>query len=121
MSANRYRQCPMCKLTNAGKAEKLQDDLKSKYGVISANEWITLSQEIEQRCKKLLTGDDNLREDWEIGVDASGQFSVDYLCSCEICDFEYAFKHTEPATFEYACRTLNKQINGGQPQSNDND
>ena len=39
--------------------------------------------------------DEFLREDYEIGVDSAGVFSIRYLATCQVCDFEFSFSYRE--------------------------
>jgi hypothetical protein len=38
-----------------------------------------------------------MREDYEIGVDSSGLFEVNYSCVCTECGFDYAYRYVDTA------------------------
>jgi hypothetical protein len=44
----------------------------------------------EQKSKTVVG--ENLREDYEIGIDRDGKFYVSYAGSCDVCGFSYAYE-----------------------------
>ena len=93
MSASNWTECPKCKAK--AEAERLAriESVKQLYGKISPEEFVSRAAKAEHR--ELL--DDDLREDWEIGMNDDGNFSVGYYASCNCCDFTFKFKHEERA------------------------
>jgi hypothetical protein len=43
-------------------------------------------------------GDNTLREDYEIGVNDTGEFEIVYSCRCNTCGFVFTFKHKQQLT-----------------------
>ena len=44
------------------------------------------------KCGKSEETNFTLREDFKIGTDSNGIFSVDYCCSCKECGFKFKFE-----------------------------
>jgi hypothetical protein len=69
---------------------------------VSADNWAVCPKCVkEQRSWKAVLGEPldegehTLREDYEIGVTAAGDFYVSYGCHCEKCGFRWSFKRDE--------------------------
>ena len=90
MGANNWRECPKCLKVQ----KNAVDELKALYGKIPREDY-------EKRLSEVYPSPDSdydyssLREDWSLGVDEQGKFSVSYHCSCEECGLKFSFKHTE--------------------------
>ncbi len=41
--------------------------------------------------------EETLREDYELGTNKSGKFTVGYWAHCEVCGFEFSYKHAVDA------------------------
>lgn len=83
MSADNWGVCPKCKET----AEK---NITSAYGKVSEEEYLaTLNK------RKQIENDLTLREDYEVGVDIDGEFSVSYSCHCLKCGFKFDYKYSQ--------------------------
>ena len=95
MGADNWGICPKCKNLNDENNRKRVLDVGKKYGKIPAEEYIKLAAEANKPIKLETT----LREDYEIGTDLDGEFSVNYSCSCSVCGFKHQFKHTEVLNF----------------------
>lgn len=93
MSANNWVICPRCKITRAEQVSKRLKEMQEQYGKIEQEEFIKLRQEVIDFAGEPI--ENKLREDWYIGTDSDGEFSVDYYCSCQTCGFNHTFKHTE--------------------------
>ncbi len=79
MSADRWSICPKC-------LQKHDDALEAAYGKVSPTVYAGMcSQEL----------DTNMREDWELGTDEEGKFSINYSCYCRSCGFKFEHKHEE--------------------------
>lgn len=88
MSADNWGVCPQCKKITDKKNKQRILNVGKQYGKVSPEEFIKLSAEASQPIKV----EETLREDYEIGVDDEGMFTVSYVCSCEVCGFKYEFK-----------------------------
>ena len=83
MSADNWGICPKCKET----AEK---NIASAYGKVSEEEYLaTLNK------RKEVENETTLREDYEVGVDIDGEFSVSYSCHCSKCGFKFEYKYSQ--------------------------
>jgi hypothetical protein len=80
MSADNWVVCPRCE-----KKKKLR--LSEAYGKVTPEEYEKLLHSREGE-------DENLREDWEIGI-WDGKFLVNFSSRCEDCKFEFNYKHEE--------------------------
>ena len=92
MSPRNWRDCPRC----LAKAEL--DHLAAKQEL--ADLYGSIDQEEYERQKAMLDGNgtlshETMREDYDIGVEDSGKFMVNFGCYCEKCGFEFQFKHKE--------------------------
>lgn len=86
MSADNWAICPRCE----ERKKKLEEEVKSLYGQISAEDYLKKVEELKVQNKDLYT----LREDYEIGI-YKGQFRVDYGASCKVCGFNYSYKYND--------------------------
>lgn len=90
MSASNWRACPAClRRADEEQAEKraLADAM---YGKASQEEYEAAMED----ANKPVEVEDCLREDYQIGVDECGDFSVGYSANCQRCDFQYSFNKT---------------------------
>lgn len=92
MSANNWRVCPRCKRQNDEERAKEQAEVEGQYGKVPAAEYTRLLEKSKKRSPTIC---ENLREDWEIGIDQDGTFFVIYHCSCDVCDLNFTFRHKE--------------------------
>lgn len=81
MSADNWGVCPKCK-------ETAENKIASAYGKVSEDEYLA----ILNTCKKI---EATLREDYELGVDTDGEFSVSYSCHCSKCGFKFEYKYSQ--------------------------
>lgn len=90
MSPRDWSDCPVCKLLSQQTIQQAKDRLATLYGVIPVDEYERKLKQLETETRYVFESN-TLREDYEIGININGQFSVDYYCSCERCNFEYHF------------------------------
>lgn len=90
MSADNWTICPECKAKEDQRQADAHKKAAESYGKVSVDKFDSL-----RKAALPLVVEDTLREDYELGVGKDGQFYVSYRCSCEKCDFEHVFKHTE--------------------------
>lgn len=83
MSADAWRECPRCK-------DQLEEILKNSYGKVSAEEYLRIVSETEDRIEET-----PFREDYEILMDDEGEFYINYHGECTQCGLKHKFKHTE--------------------------
>ena len=83
MSAENWAQCPVC--TKKFEAERL-----TLYGSVPEDKYLSEVKRIEGAIKA-----QNLREDYELGIDLEGNFFVKYYATCSICGFCHEFKTGE--------------------------
>lgn len=90
MSADNWGTCPRCKqrADEAAKAAKLAAG--EAYGKVPNEEYLRLVEEAKKPPSRDLT---TLREDYELGTDANGEFYVRYRCGCETCGLVFRFTH----------------------------
>lgn len=98
MSADNWATCPKCKTNNVKKIEGLEKKLSSLYGKVDLVEYEKARVNLEERKKDIeKQSQSTLREDWSLGVDSEGTFSVSYACSCRVCNFSFVYKREEVA------------------------
>lgn len=82
MSADNWAICPKCK-------KALKKEPKTAYGEATEAEYL---ESIKERDDQLFY---SLREDYTLGINEEGEFSVYYGAHCEVCGFKYEFSHKE--------------------------
>ena len=87
MSANNWAICPRCNKAEDDKRAALVKRLATDYGKVSMEKYAQLQAALSAPRPAL----DTLREDWEIGMDTSGEFVVTYSCSCAKCGFAFEY------------------------------
>lgn len=87
MSANNWRSCPKC----CREYNKSKEYLDSVYGNIPLEDYNKLISKLPENPKS----EQNLREDYEIGINVNGSFFLSYRGSCDRCGFEYKYSHKE--------------------------
>lgn len=92
VSADNWSLCPKCKSEADEKHRKQILSAGEAYGKVEPEEYLRLivSAEVE------INHENTLREDYELGVDEDGYFTVVYRCSCQ-CGFSYMYRHEETA------------------------
>jgi hypothetical protein len=70
-----------------------EEAVKQAYGKVPESEYLRL----KEGARVSLPFGDDLREDYEIGMEKDGTFNVRYKCSCGVCGFSFEYKHTEKA------------------------
>jgi hypothetical protein len=98
MSANNWRKCPNCMAAVQNARLKKIANAKAQYGVVSAEKFV----ELVRRAELPVVLGDALREDYEIGIDDAGLFSVSYRCSCNICPFVFSHKSRKQVVHDAA-------------------
>lgn len=79
MSADKWTVCPAC--------TKRKESSPSLYGKVSEEEYLAVVTKEKDEGSQT-----NMREDYEIGIDSNGEFSVNYRCYCEECKFQWKYK-----------------------------
>lgn len=96
MSADRWAICPKCKRD----AEKQRDDKKLKagksYGKVTPGEYLAALAESEKPTEL----GETFREDYWLGVNEDGFFSIDYSGSCGTCGLDHKFKYEKQLDIE---------------------
>lgn len=94
MSANNWTVCPKCKANYMARKASLWAKANEAYGKVPPERFSQLCADAEKPMKV----EDSMREDYEIGVDRDGLFTVSYRASCQACDYEFSFKHEQQGT-----------------------
>ena len=93
MSADNWAICPACYKREIANLEEQKKKFVTAYGKISEEKYLELQKIIEKGIDK--ESFRTLREDYNIHTEEYGTFSVEYRCSCSICNFNYNYEHTE--------------------------
>jgi hypothetical protein len=92
MSADNWGICPRCK----AKEDKRQDALAKRvieaYGTLPQSEYMQLLREAEAPQPDMKR---TLREDYELGTDEDGEFSVTYRCGCTTCNYSFKYEYSQ--------------------------
>lgn len=94
MSADNWAICPKCKQKRLDDIERKQEQVQKSYGKVSAIEYSRMLTEVN-RLSDATKLPHNLREDYELGIDEDGTFSVSYEAGCRICGFRHFYKYQE--------------------------
>lgn len=95
MSANNWATCPRCVKRLQAEEDAKAEALAASYGKVSADEYDRLKAEL--RATATAETKYELREDYSLGVQPDGKFSVSYHARCSACDFRFSFKHEAKA------------------------
>lgn len=90
MSADNWTVCPACQKKAEIKREELIQAVETGYGKLPAEKY----EQILLKSRENIELDATFREDFEIGIMISGEFEIDYHAYCNICGFQYEFKHS---------------------------
>jgi len=91
MAARNWGLCPKCTADALRLHEANVKKIDEVYGKISQEDYLKLVKQAENPVKI----EETLREDYDIGVEQDGKFSILYRCSCEKCGFKHSFKYEE--------------------------
>jgi hypothetical protein len=80
MSAENWTQCPVC-------TKKFIKERAGLYGSVPEDIYLSEVDRVERAINA-----QNLREDYQIGIDLEGNFYVKYCGHCAICSFHYEFQ-----------------------------
>lgn len=93
MSADNWTHCPRC----LQKHQEFRDAeiriAKALYGVIGPDEYAAAMQTAEGILER--PEGPAFRENYEIGIESDGTFTVSYGGHCTKCDYHHEFEHTE--------------------------
>lgn len=92
MSADNWTTCPQCVKQAAKNAENLYAKAAKLYGKVGHDEYTKAMEDAVQASGYRDRVQHSLREDYELGVDSDGKFSVSYWCSCKTCGFSWSYK-----------------------------
>jgi hypothetical protein len=95
VSADVWRVCPRCKQKAEAAIEAAEMAAAQSYGEVPANEWKLMVQKVAEMRRGFDSPDETFREDYELGMDPDGEFSVGYHGQCEKCGLKHSFKHSE--------------------------
>ena len=91
MSADAWRVCPKCKhRAEVARNEKIKK-ADAAYGRITPDEWKRMNDDANKPIKL----GETFREDYEILMDESGEFSIRYSGRCTKCGWGHEFDHSE--------------------------
>jgi hypothetical protein len=97
MSADNYTVCPRCAEKQRDEIATAKANLEKSYGKISAEEFRLAATAVDRIAIEPMP--QNLREDYELGIDRDGDFACSFSCSCDVCGWHWSFKHrAEPNT-----------------------
>lgn len=91
MSADNMAICPKCSRQAKAARKELTERFETAYGKVSEEEYLRLKEEV----KKPLNSDFTLAEYYEIGIYGDSDFFIRYKSTCDVCGFEFEFKHKE--------------------------
>lgn len=92
MGGDNWAICPQCKKNVETAKREAQVAAGEAYGKVDIHEYL----EMLRAAEKPIAITQTFREDYEIGINNDGTFSINYGGACEKCDFGHTFKHSEP-------------------------
>ena len=90
MSADNWTLCPTCYDAWRARETQIFTEAMNAYGKVGEREYHEIQASAKAFSEK--RPDQTLREDWSIGTDEYGQFTVDYRSSCSQCNYEFDYK-----------------------------
>jgi hypothetical protein len=102
MSADNWGVCPVCRLSAEAADKKRLLDIGATYGKVSAEEYLRIVSE----SNPIPVPEPTFREDYSIGMDDEGTFSVSYSGFCGVCGAAHKYEHTEAVKLVAAPRTI---------------
>lgn len=103
MSADNWTDCPKCRAKAFGSLSNREQKHSESYGKIDAKKWVENQRGIEAEWDELNSGKhfQTFRENYQIGVDCDGTFSVTYRGLCTKCGAEYKFENEIPGAVSH--------------------
>lgn len=95
MSADNYAYCPKCLKRRRQEIAEAAANLENAYGKVGVDAYL-LAHATFMKMSETDIGE-FMREDYDLGVDRDGQFTVNFRCRCERCQFIFNFKFQGPA------------------------
>ncbi len=89
MSADNWAICPKCNARKLAVRNASKQAAEDAYGKAPPSEYL----ELLRIASLPVTREQTLREDYGIGIDDEGNFSVDYQAGCA-CGFTFRFTHS---------------------------
>lgn len=93
LSTENHTQCPKCWDKLVDKKNKLKQRIVNEYGKTPKEEFMELVEE----SRLAIDATNSLMENYEIGMERNGKFSIGYKCTCVSCGFFFTFEHVEQA------------------------
>ena len=94
MSADNWTICPKCKSKKEDIEKKTRLEAERSYGKVTPDKFLTLINAVLNKENK--KQEETLREDYKIGMDGYGSFSINYRAGCVECGFKYSYDYTVP-------------------------
>jgi hypothetical protein len=91
MSADNWTRCPKCYRDFLKTKEAALAKAHASYGKVPAEDFVTALRKAE--ALTFAQGSSTLREDYEIGINQAGVFTVEYGAGCQACGAVFTFKH----------------------------
>lgn len=91
MSADNWRTCPRCTRTAKNSKDTQKKKCAESYGKVAAEKFLQMLADSEKPVEL----DDSMREDYDIGIDDTGEFGVSYRAYCGTCGFTFSYTHEE--------------------------
>jgi len=88
VSANNWRDCPKCIAKATMKRARLSQEAQDSYGKVTP----ALYQEMLLAVRECQHPENSMREDWQLGINTTGEFYVSYYANCDECGFKFSFK-----------------------------
>jgi len=93
MSADNWGVCPRCRVAHEQDLLARAKEVDAAYGKVAPTEYDGLRRQYAAFAET--RPEETFREDYEIGMNTDGTFSVDYHGRCETCGLKHVFKHTD--------------------------
>ena len=92
MGADNWAACPKCKFKKENAVIEARLQVEKSYGKVTSDKFLSLINDISNKENE--EQEKTLREDYEIGMDEYGSFSINYRASCSECQFKYNYDYT---------------------------
>lgn len=88
MSADNWATCPQCLARAEMEKAELAKQAADAYGKMAEDDYAQL----RAQSREDIALDPTMREDYELGVDLLGEFSISFSASCSTCGYRFTFE-----------------------------
>lgn len=95
MSADNWAKCPKCWAKAMDEIHQQAERQSNAYGKVPEKTWLKNQRLLWEKTDNLNGSGfkESFKENYQIGVDIEGRFSVEYRGRCMACDASFEYKY----------------------------